>query len=170
MKNIPVVTSAVYHLIKNDKVFYVGASTGVLSCLSSWVTNKNISIDDIEVFPCEPKELAEKELEHIKRYKPKYNKAGLVYCYSAIALKPKNSYQYAIKILQDNFGSFVQSNALIKAVLAKKAVELLIICSEIGFPEPCKMGRGSGVRGKWLKSDVIQWLQKSINERPEANV
>jgi|GEM_PF-5962987 len=68
-------TAAVYHLLKAGHVVYVGASTNVLARVGFW--HRTAEFDQWRVFPCAADELEALEREHIQRYRPPMNRAGV---------------------------------------------------------------------------------------------
>lgn len=65
--------SAVYHLVKDGRVIYIGQSANVMSRLGT----HELQYDFARIFYCEIADLNDTELQHIQRFRPPFNREGV---------------------------------------------------------------------------------------------
>jgi hypothetical protein len=74
IKKENVTFSAIYFLLKENKIVYIGQTTRGINRIETHIKEKEKIFDSYSIFPTEKKLLDKIELENILYYKPIYNK------------------------------------------------------------------------------------------------
>lgn len=151
------VLSGVYHLVDAaDEVLYVGQAANIFRRMVSHPLRGSAA--EIRFFPAEVNHLNELEAEHIRRFKPKHNRAGLTHSYIPVLTRRRGfayqgeRYENAEQLLA---GKSLVGVGVLKALgLLGSREDLPELCA-LGFPEPayCR-----GARRAWKASRVLAFL------------
>lgn len=158
---VPPSLVGVYHLLRGDTVVYVGQSRNVLSRVATWRTCGVIEFDAYRVIPCALDELNDLEREHIARYTPEHNRAGvdrayLPYIRYAWERAARTDAQAADIV--DGEGVWPGTAICYSTGVANSVRELIEMANRGVFPKPI----GQRMNGKfvyWNRADVAAWLR-----------
>jgi hypothetical protein len=180
---LPVIRSGVYHLLRDGKVMYVGASRNLMCRIGGWLATEGIQIDEVRVFPVEPDRLQEVETAHIAEHDPPINtvgrkgqlpnfgsrawRNGIVFadgCRNKVWFPSANAYLLTCPEL-------LNKQHLVNAQIVGRGVrvdDLLRLASAGEFPAPIETRpNGYGRIALWRRSDILAHVQQI---KPDAAV